>query len=94
MFQKVDYRLSNKEKCYLLAKFRIGQTTGRKLNAEVVAREMRLPRGANCLRLFQSSGFLIASQTVSYFSRVNAAASVAGKREASQMFHLGMKRIK
>jgi len=74
MFQKVDYRLSDKEKCYLLAKFRIGQTTGRKLNAEVVAREMRLARGANCLRLFQSSGFLTDSQIVSYFSRVHTAA--------------------
>jgi len=46
--------LSYKENCYLLAKFRIGQTTGRKLDAEVVAREMRLARGANSLRLFQS----------------------------------------
>jgi len=57
-----------------LAKFRIGQTTSRKLDAEVVVREMRRARGADCLRLFQSSELLTASQIASYFSRLNAAA--------------------
>ena len=71
---KKAYRFSDKQKSYLLAKFRIGQTTGRKLDAEVVAREMRRARGADCLRLFQSSEFLTASQIASYFSRLNAAA--------------------
>ena len=33
---KKAYRFSAKQKSYLLAKFRIGQTTGRKLDAEVV----------------------------------------------------------
>ena len=58
-----------------MAKFRIGQTTDRKLDAEVVAREMRRARCADCLRLFQSSEFLTASQITSYFSRLNPAAS-------------------
>ena len=71
---KKAYRFSDKQKSYPLAKFRIGQTTGRKLDAEVVAREMRRARGADCLRLFQSSEFLTASQIASYFSRLNAAA--------------------
>ena len=71
---KKTYRFSDKQKSYLLAKFRIGQTTGRKINAEVVAREIRRARGADCLRLFQSSEFLTASQIASYFSRLNAAA--------------------
>ena len=57
-----------------MAEFHIGQTTGRKLNAEVVAREMRYARGADCLQLFQSSEFLTASQIASYFSHLNAAA--------------------
>ena len=57
-----------------MAKFRIGQTTGRKLDAEVVAGEMHRACAADCLRLFQSSEFLTASQIGSSFSRLNAAA--------------------
>ena len=57
-----------------MAKFRIGQTTDRKLDAEVIAREMRRARGADCQRLLQASEFLTASQIASYFSRLNAAA--------------------
>ena len=71
---KKAYWFSDKQKSYLLAKFRIGQTTGRKLDVEVVASEMRHARGADCLQLFQSSEFLTASQIASYFSRLNAAA--------------------
>ena len=71
---KKAYQFSDKQKSYLLVKFRIGQTTGRKLDAEVVAREMRRAGGADCLRLFQLSEFLTASQIASYFSRLNAAA--------------------
>ena len=57
----------------LKAKFHIGQTTGRKLDAEMVAREMRRARGPDDKRLFQASEFLAASQVAS-FSRQNAAA--------------------
>jgi len=44
-------RFSDKPKENLLAKFRIGQTTGQKLDAEVVV------RGADCLRLFKHQNF-------------------------------------
>ncbi|CAH3148805.1 unnamed protein product, partial [Porites lobata] len=66
---KKAYRFSEKQKSYLLAKFSMGQTTGRKLDAEVVAREMRRARGADGVRLFQSSEFLTSLQIASFFSR-------------------------
>lgn len=66
--QKKNYRFSDKQKSYPLDKFRIGQTTSRKLDSEVGA------RGADCMRPLQSSEFLTASQIASYFSRLNAAA--------------------
>ena len=70
---KKTYRFSDKQKSYLKAKFQIGQTTGRKLDAEMVAREMRRARGPDGKRLFQASEFLAASQVASFFSRQNAA---------------------
>ena len=42
---KKAYRFSEKQKAYLDAKFNIGQTSGRKLDGEVVAREMRCAQG-------------------------------------------------
>jgi len=51
---KSAYCFSDKQKEYLLAKFRIGQTTGQKLDAEIVAREMWRAHGADCLRLFSN----------------------------------------
>ena len=69
---KKAYRFREKQKSYLLAKFSIGQTTGRKLDAEVVAREMRRARGADSVRLFQSSEFLTSLQIASLFSRQSA----------------------
>ena len=38
---KKPYRFSQQQKAYLDAKFAIGQTTGKKLDGEVVSREMR-----------------------------------------------------
>ena len=70
---KKTYRFSDKQKSYLKAKFQIDQTTGRKLDAEMVAREMRRARGPDGKRLFQASEFLAASQVASFFSRQNAA---------------------
>ena len=66
------YRFSSKQKSYLQAKFKVGQTTGRKLDPEMVAREMRRARGVNGVRLFQQSEFLTASQVTSFFSRQSA----------------------
>lgn len=70
---KKYYRFSDKQKAYLMAIFLIGQTTGRKLDAEIVAREMRRARGTDGVRLFQASEFLHASQVASFFSRQSAA---------------------
>ncbi len=39
------YRFSDKQRAYLDAKFNIGQTTGRKLDGDVVAKEMRRAQG-------------------------------------------------
>ena len=71
---KKTYRFSDKQKSYLKAKFHIGQTTGRKLDAEMVAREMHRAWGPDGKSLFQASEFLAASQVASFFSRQNAAA--------------------
>ena len=38
---KKAYRFNDTQKSYLEAKFNIGQTTGRKLDAETIAREVR-----------------------------------------------------
>ena len=79
---KKTYRFNDKQKAYLLAKFRIGQTTGRKVDAEVVAREMRRARGTDGARLFQASEFLTASQVASFFSRQSA---VVRQRDSDEM---------
>ena len=70
------YRFSEKQKSYLLAKFRIGQTTGdrHKLDAEVVSRQMRRARGTDGALLFQSSKFPTTSQVAAFFSRQSAEA--------------------
>ena len=41
------YRFSEKQKSYLLSKLQMGQTTGHKLGAEVVARKMPSAQGTN-----------------------------------------------
>ena len=69
---KKAYRFSEKQKSYLEAKFAIGQSTGKKLDGEVVAREMRRALGTDGVRLFKSSEFLTAMQISSYFSRLAA----------------------
>ena len=70
---KKSYRFSDKQKSYLMAKFHIGQTTGRKVDTEVVAREIRRARGTDGVRLFQASEFLSSSQVASFSSRQSAA---------------------
>ena len=70
---KKSYRFSDQQKSYLMAKFHTGQTTGRKVDAEVVAREMGRARGTDGVRLFQTSEFLFSSQVASCFSRQSAA---------------------
>lgn len=69
---KKAYRFNEKQRSYLEAKFSIGQATGRKLDAEIVAKEMRHALGSDGRRLFKSSEFLTVQQITSYFSRLSA----------------------
>ena len=50
----------------------MGQTTGRKLDADIVAKEMRNALGSDGRRFFTSSEFLTLQQITSYFSRLSA----------------------
>ena len=69
---KKSYRFNDKQKSYLEAKFAIGQSTGKKLDEEVVSREMRRALGTDGARLFKTTEFLAAMQISSYFSRLAA----------------------
>ena len=76
---KKAYRFNQKQKTYLEAKFQIGESTGRKVEPEAVAKEMRRARGTDGERLFSSSEFLTPQQVSSYFSRL------AGKLRQQQV---------
>ena len=69
---KKPYRFNNTQKAYLDAKFAIGQTTGKKLDGDVVSREMRCALGTDGVRLFKVSEFLTPQQITSHFSRLAA----------------------
>ena len=66
---KKAYRFNAQQKAYLDAKFAIGQTTGKKLDGDTVAREMRRALGPDGVRLFRVSEFLTPQQISAYFSR-------------------------
>ena len=72
-------RFNEAQKSYLEAKFNIGQSTGKRLDPDVVAKEMRRARGPNGDRLFAVTTFLSAQQISSFFSRL---AAKARKKEA------------
>lgn len=63
---KKSHRFNETQKAYLEAKFNIGQATGRKLDGETVAREMRRSTGPDGNRLFRVSEFLTAQQVSSF----------------------------
>ena len=67
---KKPYRFNEKQKAYLEAKFNIGQSTGRKVDPDKVAKEMRRARGTDGKRLFGVSEFLTPQQVSSFFSRL------------------------
>ena len=69
---KKAYRFNEKQRSYLEAKFSIGQATGRKLDAEIVAKVMRHALGSDGRRLLKSSELLAVQQITSYFSRLSA----------------------
>ena len=66
---KKYHRFSEKQKEYLDAKFEIGRATGRKMNGELVSKQMRRAQGPDGGRLFVVSEFLSPQQITSYFSR-------------------------
>ena len=67
-------RFNEAQKSYLEAKFNIGQSTGKKLDPNIVAKEMRRARDPNGDRLFPVTTFLSAQQISSLFSRLAAKA--------------------
>ena len=67
-------RFNEAQRSYLEAKFNIGQSTGKKLDPDVVAKEMRRARGPNGDRLFVVTEFLSAQQISPFFSRLAAKA--------------------
>ena len=69
---KKPYRLNEQQKAYLEAKFNIGQSTGRKVDPDVVSKEIRRARGKDGERLFGVSEFLTPQQVSSFFSRLAA----------------------
>ena len=69
---KKPYRFNEQQKAYLEAKFNIGQSTGRKLDPDVVSKEIRRARGKDGERLFGVSEFLTPQQESSFFSRLAA----------------------
>ena len=69
---KKAYRFSENQKTYLTDKFNIGQSTRRKVDASLVARDMRSAHSSNGERLFKSTEFLTSQQISSYFSRLSA----------------------
>lgn len=69
---KKSYRFNEKQKVYLESKFNIGQSSGRKVEPETVAKEMRRAIGSDGKRLFLSSEFLTVTQVTSFFTRLAA----------------------
>ena len=69
---KKPYRLNEKQKSFLVYKFNIGQYTGREIDPEMVAREMRGERDAHVECLFSKSEFITPGQVSSFFSRLIA----------------------
>ena len=62
---KKTYRFNEKQKAYLDAKFAIGQATGKKLDGDIVVREMRRALGPDGVCLFKVSEFHSKSRPTS-----------------------------
>ena len=71
---KKTERLNEAQRSFLEAKFNIGQSAGKKLNPDVVAKEMRRARSPNGDRLFAVTALLSAQQISSFFYRLAAKA--------------------
>ena len=64
---KKAYWFNEKQRGYLTARFTIGQESGKKVDAEIVATEMRIAKGLNEERLFSVSEFLTTRQVALFF---------------------------
>ena len=62
---KKAYRFNEKQKAYLDAKFAIGQATGKKLDGDIVVREIRRALGPDGVCLFKVSEFHSKSRSTS-----------------------------
>lgn len=71
------YRFNEKQKGYLLSKFNVGVASGRKVNPDVVAKEMRRCLGPDKERMFTVSEFLTGQQIKSFFSRQAAKQNIS-----------------
>ena len=64
------YRLNEKQRSYLEAKFNLGQSMGRKVDPDFVVKEMRRALDSDGKRLFRPSEFLTLQQITSFFARL------------------------
>ena len=64
--------MRNKEAICMEAKFNLGQSTGRKVDPDFVAKEMRRALDSDGKRLFRPSEFLTVQQITSLFARLAA----------------------
>ena len=69
---KKVYRFNEKQREYLTARFTIGQESGKKVDTEIVATEMRRGKRLNGEHLFSVSEFLTTQRVASFFSRMTA----------------------
>ena len=66
------HRFNEKQRSYLEVKFNLGQSTGRKVDPDFVAKEMRQTLDSDGKRLFRPSEFLTGQQITSLFTRLAA----------------------
>ena len=66
------YRFNDKQRSYLEAKFNLGQSTGRKVDPDFVAKEIRRALDSDGKRLFRPSEVLTVQQITSFFARLAA----------------------
>ena len=67
---KKAYRFNQNQRDYLSPKFKIGQTSGRKLDGDIVLCETRHAQGPDGVRFFKVCEFLTLQQCTSYFSHL------------------------
>ena len=74
-------RFTEKQKNYLIDKFKIGEMTKQKLDATSVAKAMMCAMDVNGKRLFDSSEYLTSQQISSFFSRLSSKRTLSTETE-------------